>query len=267
MPEVSKPLTVPGLRAMKLRGEKIATLTAYDAVFAAAMDEAGIDLVLVGDSLGMVVQGHPTTLPVTLDQMVYHASCVSRGLKRAILAVDLPCLTYATPERALDSAARLVREGGAQMVKLEGGRQRVEVIRALAGQDIPVCGHLGLLPQSVHQMGGYRVQGRDERDARTLFEDAVLLQEAGAALLVLECVPAILASEITAALSIPTIGIGAGPACDGQVLVVYDMLGLTARCPRFCRNFLVEAADIHAAFGGYIDAVRAQTFPAPEHCY
>lgn len=267
MHEASKPLTVPELRAMKVRGEKITALTAYDATFALAMDEAGVDLVLVGDSLGMVVQGHPTTLPVTLEQMVYHASCVGRGLKRAILAVDLPCLTYATPERALDSAARLIREGGAQMVKLEGGRQRVEVVRALAGQDIPVCAHLGLLPQSVHRMGGYRVQGRDEREARTLFEDAVLLQEAGAALLVLECVPALLASEITAALSIPTIGIGAGPACDGQVLVVYDMLGLTARCPRFCRNFLLEAADIRAALGGYIEAVRTQTFPAPEHGY
>jgi 3-methyl-2-oxobutanoate hydroxymethyltransferase len=267
MTEHSKPLTVPELRAMKARGVKITALTAYDATLASAMDEAGVDLVLVGDSLGMVVQGHPTTLPVTLDQMIYHASCAGRGLKRAVLAVDLPYLTYANPMQAIESAARLIREGGAQMVKLEGGRQRAEVIRALAGQDIPVCAHLGLLPQSVHRMGGYRVQGRDERDARTLFEDAVLLEEAGATLLVLECVPAMLASEITAALSIPTIGIGAGPACDGQVLVVYDMLGLTARCPRFCRNFLVESAGIRAAFGGYIEAVRGQTFPAPEHGY
>jgi len=267
MPEARKPLTVPDLPAMKARGETIAALTAYDAMFAAAMDAAGVDLVLVGDSLGMVVQGHPTTLPVTLDQMVYHASCVGRGLQRAILAVDLPFLTYATPEQALASAARLVREGGAQIVKLEGGRQRLEVIRALAGEAIPVCAHLGLLPQSVHQIGGYRVQGRDEQDARTLLEDALLLQDAGASLLVLECVPAALAADITAALSIPTIGIGAGPACDGQVLVAYDLLGLTPHCPRFCRNFLAGADSIHDAFRCYIDAVRERTFPGPEYSY
>jgi 3-methyl-2-oxobutanoate hydroxymethyltransferase len=267
MTEARKPLTVPELSAMKARGEKIATLTAYDATFAAAMDEAGVDLVLVGDSLGMVVQGHPTTLPVTLDQMVYHATSVGRGLQRAILAVDLPFLTYTTPGQALASAARLVREGGAQVVKLEGGRQRVEVIRALAGEAIPVCAHLGLLPQSVHRIGGYRVQGRDEQDARTLLEDALLLQEAGASLLVLECVPAALAADITAALSIPTIGIGAGPACDGQVLVAYDLLGLTPHCPRVCRNFLAGADSICDAFSGYVNAVRERTFPGPEHSY
>lgn len=252
---------------MKSRGAKIAALTAYDATLAAVMDQAGVDLVLVGDSLGMVVQGRPTTLTVTLEQMIYHASCAGSGLRRAILAVDLPFMTYANPEQALASAARLVREGGAQIVKLEGGRRRVEVIRALAGEAIPVCAHLGLLPQSVNLTGGYRVQGRGEQDARTLLEDALLVQEAGASLLVLECVPAALAADITAALSIPTIGIGAGPACDGQVLVAYDLLGLTPHCPRFCRNFLAGADSIHAAFARYFDAVRQQTFPGPEHSY
>jgi 3-methyl-2-oxobutanoate hydroxymethyltransferase len=263
----AKPLTIPGLLAMKARGEKIAVLTAYEASFAAAMDDAGVDVVLVGDSLGMVVQGHGTTLPVTLDQMVYHTSCVARSLRRALLAVDLPFMSYATPVQAMESAARLMREAGAHMVKLEGGRQREETIRALVGQDIPVCAHLGLLPQSVHRLGGYVVQGRDEQAAQSLREDAVILQDAGATALVLECVPATLASEITAALSIPTIGIGAGPGCDGQVLVCHDMLGVTPRSPRFCKNFLRETGDVRGAFGSYVAAVRAGQFPAPEHCF
>lgn len=267
MTDTPKPLTVPALQAMKTRGEKIATLTAYDAAFARIMDDAGVDLVLVGDSLGMVVQGHPTTLPVELEQMIYHASCVRRGLRRALLAVDLPFMTYASPKDALISAARLVREAGAQMIKLEGGRHRLEVIRALAGENIPVCAHLGLLPQSVHRLGGYLVQGRDDRSAQLILEDALQVQEAGASLLVLECVPALLASEITAALSIPTIGIGAGPDCDGQVLVCYDMLGITPKCPRFCRDFLTGAENVSAAFTAYVAAVRQGTFPAPEHAF
>ena len=267
MNEAPKPLTIPGLKAMKARGEKIATLTAYDAAFARIMDDAGVDLVLVGDSLGMVVQGHPTTLPVELDHMVYHASCVRRGLRRAVLAVDLPFMTYASPRDALGSAARLVREAGAQMIKLEGGRHRLEVIRALVSEEIPVCAHLGLLPQSVHRLGGYRVQGRDDRSAQLILEDALQVQEAGASLLVLECVPALLASEITAALTIPTIGIGAGPECDGQVLVCYDMLGITPQCPRFCRDFLKGAESVAAAFTAYVAAVRQGTFPAPEHAF
>ncbi len=267
MTDTPKPLTVPGLQAMKTRGEKIATLTAYDAAFARIMDDAGVDLVLVGDSLGMAVQGHPTTLPVELEQMIYHASCVRRGLRRALLAVDLPFMTYASPKEALCSAARLVRETGAQMIKLEGGRHRLEVIRALAAEDIPVCAHLGLLPQSVHRLGGYLVQGRDDRSAQLILEDALQVQEAGASLLVLECVPALLASEITAALSIPTIGIGAGSDCDGQVLVCYDMLGITPKCPRFCRDFLSGAESVTAAFTAYVAAVRQGTFPAPEHAF
>lgn len=265
MVEDRKPLTVPGLLAMKSRGEKIAALTAYDATFAAAMDAAGVDLLLAGDSLGMVVQGHATTLPVTLEQMIYHTSLVRRGASRALVVADLPFMTYATVGQALDSAARLVREAGAQMIKLEGGRHRADIIRALAGQDIPVCAHLGLLPQSVHRLGGYPVQGRDEPDARMLLEDALLLEDAGATLLVLECIPAVLAAEVTASLAIPTVGIGAGPDCDGQILVVYDMLGLTPRCPRFCQNFLAGAGGIPEALTAYVAAVRGRSFPAPEH--
>lgn len=263
---MDKSLTIPALQGMKARGEKIAMLTAYDASFAAAMDEAGIDVILVGDSLGMVVQGHASTLPVTLDHMVYHAACVARGVRRALVVADLPFMTYPDPARALDSAARLVRESGAQMVKLEGGRKREAVIRGLVDQDIPVCAHLGLLPQSVHRMGGYLVQGRDERSAQAMLEDALLLQEAGASLLVLECVPATLAGEITAALNIPTIGIGAGPLCDGQVLVCHDMLGVTpGKRPKFSKNFLEGTGGIREAFRCYASDVRGGRFPGPEH--
>lgn len=268
MTEGRRTVTVPSLAERKRRGEKITVLTAYDAAFAAAMDAAEVDVILVGDSLGMVIQGYRTTLPVTLEQMIYHASCVARGVERALLVVDLPFLSYHEPEQALAASARLLREAGAQMVKLEGGRKRETVIRALAGEDIPVCAHLGLLPQSVHSLGGYSVQGRDERAARTLVEDALLLQEAGASLLVLECIPAPLAAEVTAALSIPTIGIGAGPHCDGQVLVCYDLLGLTpGHVPKFARNFLAPAGDIRKAFRAYVEAVRDGSFPGPEHSF
>ena len=267
MTDRDKPVTVPGLLAMKARGEKIAALTAYDAAFSAVMDAVGVDLVLVGDSLGMTVQGHATTLPVTLEQMAYHAACVSRGLRRAVMVVDLPYLSYATPSRALDSAAKLIRESGAHMVKLEGGRSRIDVVRELTRQEIPVCAHLGLLPQSVNRLGGYAVQARDESTANQLLEDALMLQDAGALALVLECIPARLASEVTAALSIPTIGIGAGADCDGQVLVSYDMLGLTNRCPRFCKNFLQSAGDVRGAFAAYVAAVKAGEFPALKHTF
>lgn len=253
---------------MKARGEKIAMLTAYDASFAQAMDESGVDAILVGDSLGMVLQGHASTLPVTLDQMVYHTICVARGVRRAVLLTDLPFLSYAAPAQALAAAGRLLSEGGAHMVKLEGGRRRVEAIRALVAEGIPVCAHLGLLPQSFRQLGGFLVQGRDEHSAQILLEDALLLQEAGAGLLILECIPAVLAAEISAALSIPTVGIGAGPDCDGQVLVSYDLLGLTpGKRPKFCKNFLEGAGDLRAAFQSYVRAVREGRFPAPEHCY
>lgn len=263
----TKPLNVPELAAMKQRGEKIACLTAYDASFAGVMEQAGVDLLLVGDSLGMVVQGHDTTLPVTLEHMVYHSAAVSRACRRAVVIADLPFMSYATPDQAAASAARLIQEGGARMVKLEGGRCRATTVRHLAEQGIAVCGHLGLLPQSVHRLGGYKVQGVGEREAERLIEDAVLLEDAGAGLLVLECIPATLAAEVSAQLAIPTIGIGAGSHCDGQVLVLHDMLGLQPKMPRFCRDFLQTGGSIPAAIAAYVAAVRDGSFPGPEHCY
>ncbi len=262
-----KPVTVPDLRLFKSRQEKIVVVTAYDATLAHAAEEGGVDALLVGDSLGNVIQGHETTLPVSLDQMVYHGACVARGTRRPLRIVDLPFMTYATVQRALESAQRLVQEGGAQMVKLEGGTHRLEVVEALASQDIPVCGHLGLLPQSIHQLGSYHIQGRSDADADALKAAAGQLQAAGASALVLECVPQELAAEITRGLDIPVIGIGAGPACDGQVLVAHDLLGLTAKCPRFCRNFLEGQGSIAGAFAAYAAAVRSGLFPAPEHAF
>jgi len=264
---MTKPrLTVPGLADMKARGEKIVVLTAYDASFARVLEEAGVDVILVGDSLGMVIQGRDSTLPVSLDEMVYHSLCVSRGMARGLLVADLPFMSYPTPEKAAENAARLIREGGARMVKLEGGRSRLDTVRFLVDQGIPVCGHLGLLPQSIHQLGGYVVQGRESLAAQTLLEDALLLQDAGAALLVLECVPSTLGEEISRALAIPVIGIGAGPGCDGQVLVLHDLLGVTpGKPPRFVKNFMAGAEDIASAVRAYADAVRAGVFPGPEH--
>lgn len=262
------PLTVPGFRRMKAQGQRIVCLTAYDASFAASMDAAGVDLVLVGDSLGMVVQGHASTLPVTVDQMVYHCSAVARGLRRAVLMADLPYQSYATPQRALDSAARLQAEGQAAMVKLEGAGPVLDSITFLSERDIPVCAHLGLTPQSVMKLGGYRVQGRESEAAQRLREDARRVAEAGAELLVLECVPAALAAEITRDIAIPTIGIGAGPDCDGQVLVMHDLLGVTpGRRPRFVKDFLAGSGTVEAAFLAYAEAVRSGSFPAPEHCF
>jgi len=265
---ISSVVTVPELAAMKSRGGKIVALTAYDATFAHTLDAAGVDVILVGDSLGMVIQGHETTLSTTLDDMVYHTRCVARGAKRALLLADLPFMSYPTPERAAENAARLIREGHAQMVKLEGGRNRVDTVRFLVEQGMPVCGHLGLLPQSIHQLGGYLVQGKEDRSAQTLLEDALLLQEAGAGLLVLECVPATLGEEIASALEIPVIGIGAGAGCDGQVLVLHDLLGLgQAKRPRFVKDFMAEAGDIPSAIRAYVDAVRSGSFPAEEHSF
>jgi 3-methyl-2-oxobutanoate hydroxymethyltransferase len=262
------PLSVPSLRKMKAQGQRITCLTAYDASFAAAMDAAGIDLVLVGDSLGMVVQGHPSTLPVTVDQMVYHCAAVSRGLRRAVLMADLPYQSYSSPQRALESSARLQAEGNAAMVKLEGAGHVLDSIDYLTQRDIPVCAHLGLTPQSVQKLGGYRVQGRDEAAAARLREDARRVADAGAELLVLECVPAALAAEITRAIAIPTIGIGAGPDCDGQVLVMHDLLGVTpGRRPKFVKDFLAAAGTVEAAFVAYAEAVRSGSFPGPEHSF
>jgi 3-methyl-2-oxobutanoate hydroxymethyltransferase len=259
-------MSLTRLRDMKAAGERIACLTAYDASFAALMEEAGVELLLVGDSLGMVIQGHDTTLPVTLAEMIYHTRCVVRGSRAALIVADLPFASYATPAQALGNAARLMREGGAQVVKLEGAR--VEVVAELARHGIPVCAHLGLLPQSVHKLGGYKVQGRGTRSADDLLADALALEAAGADLLVLECIPQELAARVTGRLRIPVIGIGAGPGCDGQVLVCYDLLGVASgRAPRFVKNFLAQAEDLRGAFSGYVDAVKAGTFPGPEHSF
>jgi 3-methyl-2-oxobutanoate hydroxymethyltransferase len=262
------PVTVPELHARKQRAEKIVAVTSYDASFATRCDESGVDLVLVGDSLGMVVQGQSSTLPVSVDHMVYHTASVARGLRRALLVADLPFMSYRNADAALVNAARLMAEGGAAMVKLEGAGWACDVIDALKRHDVPVCAHLGLTPQSVHKFGGYRVQGRDSADAARMKADAKAVQDAGADLLVLECVPASLGAEITRELRIPTIGIGAGVDCDGQVLVIYDLLGITpGKRPRFSKDFLAGHGSVVEAIAAYARAVRAGEFPAAEHSY
>jgi 3-methyl-2-oxobutanoate hydroxymethyltransferase len=255
------PITVKKLLEMKQAGQKIACLTSYDASFTRLIEAAGVEVLLVGDSLGMVVQGQESTLPVTVDEMIYHTRNVSRVRQRALLVADMPFMSYRSPALALESAGRLMKEGGAHMVKLEGGAAQLESVRQLSSLGIPVCGHLGLLPQSVHKLGGYRVQGREADVADAIFKDALALQEAGADLLVLECVPASLAAEITRGLSMPVIGIGAGAGTDGQVLVLYDMLGMNPTPPRFVRNFLSEGGSIQNALQAYVDAVRSGAFP------
>jgi 3-methyl-2-oxobutanoate hydroxymethyltransferase len=251
---------------MKQRGEKISCLTAYDASFSALIDSAGIDMMLVGDSLGMVIQGHQTTLPVSMDAMIYHSRCVSQTRSRAFILTDLPFMTYVNPVIAAANAARLVQEGGAQMVKLEG--PRIEIIHFLADQGIPVCGHLGLLPQSINQLGRYKVHGKEQAEAEQLMTDAVELEQAGASMLVLECVPATLAKDISMRLRIPVIGIGAGSACDGQVLVLYDMLNIgPSKRPRFSKNFMQGASSLQDAILSYHQAVKQSQFPAAEHSF
>lgn len=255
--------TISTLLKMKTNAEKIVCLTCYDASFARLLEHAGIDIVLVGDSLGMVIQGHDTTLPVSIADMIYHSQCVARNNHSSLLVVDMPFMSYATIDQALHNAAQLMQQGGAQMVKLEGGTERSEIISALCAEGIPVCGHLGLLPQSIHRLGGYRVQGRDDQAALAIKHSAKALEIAGISLLVLECVPTILAREISAELTIPVIGIGAGVDCDGQVLVVYDILGLTPsdKCPKFVRNFLAGNGSIDAAINAYANAVKTGDFP------
>lgn len=264
-----KPVTLTTLKEMKRRGEKITCLTAYDYSFASLLDNAGIDMIMVGDSLGMVMQGHDSTLPVSVADMTYHARCVARGTKRALIIVDMPFMSYQqSPAHAFASAGRLMQKGGAQVVKLEGGEPMAETVRFLVERGVPVCAHLGLTPQSVHQLGGYRVQGREATSAERIRHDARVLQEAGASLLVLEAVPSELAKTITSDLVIPTIGIGAGPDCDGQVLVLQDMLGIYPRpSPKFSRNFMQGVASIEAAIKAYIAAVKSGTFPGPEHSF
>lgn len=261
-------ITLTTLQAMYGKDEKIAVLTCYDASFAALLEAQGVDILLVGDSLGMVLQGHETTLPVSLDDMVYHTACVARGAKQAFIIGDMPFGTFQiSPQETFANAARLMA-AGAHMIKLEGGAVMVETVEFLAGRGIPVCGHIGLTPQSVHQIGGYRLQGKEAAAGRKLLEDAVALEQAGAAMLVLETIPALLAAEITAALSIPTIGIGAGAACSGQVLVLYDMLDIyPGKKARFAKNFLQGAGSIAVAVKNYVAEVKAGSFPAPEHSF
>ncbi|HEY0635617.1 MAG TPA: 3-methyl-2-oxobutanoate hydroxymethyltransferase [Gammaproteobacteria bacterium] len=259
-------VTLTTLRRMKQEGKPFACLTAYDASFARLIDEAGAEVVLVGDSLGMVVQGQESTLPVTVDEMIYHTRIVRRGTTRALVMSDMPFMSYADPQQALQNAGRLMKEGGAHIVKLEGGALLLDTVRLLASHGIPVCAHLGLLPQSVHKLGGYKVQGRDEAGASAMIEDAQTLVAAGADVLLIECVPQALASAITASVDVPVIGIGAGPECDGQVLVSYDMLAITpGKRPRFSKDFLAEAGSISAALASYVSEVKARHFPGPEH--
>jgi len=263
-----KQITVTTLAGMKGEGEKIAVLTCYDASFTTVLEEAGVEVLLVGDSLGMVIQGRASTLPVTVDEIVYHASCVARARKSALLMVDMPFLSYATVDLAVATATRLIQQGGAQMVKLEGGAQQLETVRILSQNGVAVCAHLGLQPQSVHKLGGYHVQGRDDRQASQMLRDAIELQSAGAQLLVLECVPSILAAEITCSLEIPVIGIGAGADTDGQVLVLHDILGLTSgHVPKFVKNYMQQGSTIQDAVGAYVAAVKDGSFPAVEHCF
>jgi 3-methyl-2-oxobutanoate hydroxymethyltransferase len=252
---------------MKVTSHKISCLTCYDASFARLLEATGVEVLLVGDSLGMVIQGQESTLPVTLDEMIYHTRNVARVRRRSLILADMPFMSYRSPSQALESAGRLMKEGGAQMVKLEGGVSQLKTVRRLTALGIPVCGHLGLLPQSVHKLGGYRVQGRDALAATSLREEALALQQAGADLLVLECVPAALAAEITQTLAIPVIGIGAGPATDGQVLVLYDILGMHANPPRFVADFLRQGGNIRQALEAYVAAVREGSFPSQEQSY
>ena len=264
--DISGHVTTRSLRQMKVDGEKIASLTAYDASFARVLDEAGMDFILVGDSLGMVVQGHTTTIPVTMDEMVYHTRLVSRGIKRALLMADMPFMSYASGEACLRNAARLMKEGGAEMVKLEWGELEIDMVARLTECGIPVCAHLGLTPQAVHKFGGYRVQGREEAAARKMKEDALALEQAGADVLLLECVPTSLAAEITAAAAVPVIGIGAGAQVDGQILVLYDILDIApGKRTRFSKNYMMGADSIHVAIRNYVEQVKASSFPAAEH--
>jgi 3-methyl-2-oxobutanoate hydroxymethyltransferase len=262
------PVSLATLHKMKADGEKIASLTCYDASFAVLVDEADADLVLVGDSLGMVIQGHDTTVPVTMDDMVYHCRAVSRGLHRPLLMADLPFASYPTKDIALANSVRLMQEGGAEIVKLESGPSQLEIVEFLATHDIAVCAHLGLKPQSVHKTGGFRVQGRSDDAAERMLQNAIDLEAAGADMILLECIPTALGQKITEALRVPVIGIGAGPHTDGQILVLYDVLGITTgRQPRFVLNCMAEAGDNLAAMRQFVQAVKTGSYPAPEHCF
>jgi 3-methyl-2-oxobutanoate hydroxymethyltransferase len=262
------PVTLSTLARMKADKQKIASLTCYDASFAVLLDEADVDVVLVGDSMGMVIQGYDTTVPVTMDHIVYHCCAVARGLHRPFLMADLPFMSYPSKERALENSVRLMQEGGAKMVKLESGATQAEIVEWLARHDIAVCAHLGLRPQSVHKTGGFRVQGREQNAAAEMIEAAKSLESAGADIILLECIPADLGKAITEALHVPVIGIGAGPDTDGQILVLYDILDITTgRKPRFVQNFMQGAGDNREALKRFVEAVRTGAYPAPEHCF
>lgn len=264
---VNKAVTIPSLRAMRAAGQKIAMLTCYDASFASLMDRCGVEILLIGDSLGMVCAGYDSTLPVTVADVAYHTASVKRGTRNALVLADLPFGSYGTREQAYDSCATLMR-AGAQMIKIEGGAWLAETVRFLVERGIPVCAHIGLTPQFVHQLGGYKVQGKTDAGAEQLKRDAVALQDAGAAIVLLEAVPASLGKEVTEMLQVPTIGIGAGPDCSGQVLVMHDLLGVfPGRKARFVKNFMDGQTSIDAAVQAYVAAVKDGSFPAPEHCF
>jgi len=265
---VQPPVNVATFAKMKSDDQPIACLTAYDASYALLVDKAGVDLVLVGDSLGMVIQGHDTTIPVTVSDIIYHTKNVARGLQRAFLVSDMPFMSYVEPTQALDNAVQMMQDGGAMMIKLEGGDGQVAVVEHLAKHDIPVCAHLGLKPQSVHKIGGFKVQGRGANSAKQMTEDAKMLQDAGADLLLLECVPNEVGQMITEKLQVPIIGIGAGPFVDGQILVLYDILGVTqGRTPRFVQNFMKGQQSPLDAIRTYVQAIKDRKYPAPEHCF
>jgi 3-methyl-2-oxobutanoate hydroxymethyltransferase len=262
------PVNVATLRKMKADGDAIACLTAYDASFSMLVDAAGTDLILVGDSLGMVIQGHDTTIPVTVTDIIYHTKNVARGLTRAFLVADMPFMSYADPGQALENSVLLMQEGGAMMIKLEGGEGQLDIVEHLAKHDIPVCAHIGLKPQSVHKIGGFRVQGREPEQAKKMLESAKRLQDCGADIVLLECVPNEVGEAIHNGIDLPVIGIGAGPHVDGQILVLYDILDITpGRKPKFVRNFMTGTDTPLEAIRGYVKAVKDRSYPAPEHCF
>ncbi len=262
------PVNVATLQKMKADGEAIACLTAYDASFSVLVDAAGVDLILVGDSLGMVIQGHDTTVPVTVADIIYHTKNVARRLTRAFLVADMPFMSYADPGQALENSVLLMQEGGAMMIKLEGGDGQLEIVEHLARHDIPVCAHIGLKPQSVHKIGGFRVQGREPEQAKAMLESAKRLQDCGADIVLLECVPNEVGEAIHQGIDLPVIGIGAGPHVDGQILVLYDILDITpGRKPKFVRNFMAGTDAPLDALRNYVKAVKDRSYPAPEHCF
>lgn len=260
------PVSLATLDSMRASGEKIASLTCYDASFAVLLDAADVDVVLVGDSLGMVIQGHDTTVPVSMDEMVYHTRAVARGLHRPLLMADLPFMSYPSKDQALTNSVRLMQEGGAEVIKLESGGGQIQIVEFLASHDIAVCAHLGLKPQSVHKTGGFRVQGREQDAAQRMITNAKSLESAGADVLLLECIPSDLGKAIRDAVEVPVIGIGAGPGVDGQILVLYDILDITAgRKPRFVQNYMQDGRNNLEAVREYVAAVKSGAYPAPQH--